>query len=377
MTTIPPRVLFVDDEQPVLDAIAANLRRGFDVQTATSGAAGLDLLRGDATIAVVVSDMRMPLMNGATFLTHAREIAPNAVRILLTGQTDIDSAVTAVNKGQLFRFLTKPCARDDLRAAVEQALEQHRLQTAERELLEQTLRGSIKALIDLLALTNPGAFGRANRIKTRVLELAAVLEIEETWQLEIAALASQLGYIVLPRELCDKLDHGAPLTEDERRAVARAPETTPQLLASIPRLEGVCEMLTLHLRPPRRAHNAPERRRMIELGAHLLRFAVDLDELENHSPTSAVDAIKARSEIYDAEVISAYERAIARRLASQGVREIQLGWLRVGMTLADDVRLVTGALLVSRGYEVTAQFIERLRNFPPNAVVGPIRVITS
>lgn len=140
-----PRVLFVDDEQQVLDGIAANLRRSFEVATATS-AAGLELLRADPRIAVVVSDMRMPGMTGAAFPTQAREVAPQAVRILLTGQCDLDSAVAAVHGGQLFRFLTEPCQRDHLRVAIDTAVEQHRLQGAERELLEQTLPGSVRML---------------------------------------------------------------------------------------------------------------------------------------------------------------------------------------------------------------------------------------
>src|SRR5439155_12955060 len=135
---------------------------------------------------------------------------PNAVRMLLTGQSDFDSAVIAVNKGQLFRVLTKPCARDDLRAAIDAAIEQHRLQIAERELLEQTVRGSIEMLCDILALVNPASFGRANRIKAHVIELAIELGLGETWQLEVAAMTSQLGYITLPDELTEKLASGYP-----------------------------------------------------------------------------------------------------------------------------------------------------------------------
>ena len=104
-----PRVLFVDDEPAVLEALALNLRRTYDVVTATSGQAGLEYLWAQSDFAVVVSDMRMPKMDGTTFLALARDAAPDAVRILLTGHTDIDAAVKVVNHGQIFRFLTKPC----------------------------------------------------------------------------------------------------------------------------------------------------------------------------------------------------------------------------------------------------------------------------
>jgi FixJ family two-component response regulator len=369
-----PHLLFVDDEQPVLDAIAANLRRSFEVATATSGAAGLDALRRDPQIAVVVSDMRMPAMTGAVFLTHAREVAPHAVRMLLTGHSDLQSAITAVNQGQLFRFLTKPCQRDELRSAIDSAVEQYRLQHAERELLEQTLRGSIKMLVDILALTSPAAFGRANRIKTRVLELAHALGFVETWQLEVAALASQLGYITLPHELCDKLEHHEPLTDDDRRVLARAPETTAALLGNIPRLEVVREILTHHVRPPRpRNTMAMGRLRLVELGAHVLRTALDLDELGKAD--DPVGELRARGS-YDAEVLEALERIESERRARQQIIDVAPADLRVGMVVAEDVRLATGTLLVARGYEVTRSFIERVRNFPSGAIRGAIRIVT-
>jgi DNA-binding NtrC family response regulator len=114
--------------------------------TATSGKAGLERLSSDGPFAVVVSDMRMPEMNGAAFLAQVRERAPDTVRVLLTGQADLDSAIAAVNEGQIFRFLTKPCAPEMLISSLRAAEEQHRLITAERVLLEQTLHGAVKAL---------------------------------------------------------------------------------------------------------------------------------------------------------------------------------------------------------------------------------------
>jgi response regulator RpfG family c-di-GMP phosphodiesterase len=374
-----PRILFVDDEPAVLQRVTLPLRRGFDVITATNGPEGLERLRSDPSIAVVISDMRMPDMNGATFLGRVREAAPLVVRMLLTGEHDLATAAAAVNSGQIFRLLIKPCRHEEMKVALDAALEHRRREQVERELLEQTLRGSIKTLVDLLALTNPTAFGRANRIKTRVLELASALELAETWQLEIAALASQLGYIVLSRELCDKLEQGLPLSIEERRLVERAPETAASLLANIPRLEPVCEILASHVRPPRRSPTASGRRWLVELGAHLVRFAIDFDDVDADAdtPEDAVGLMRARGASYDPEVMRAFEKVHAARMARIGVREILLTALQVGMVCADDVRLASGALLVTRGYEVTPSFLERVRNFPRGAIKEPLRIITA
>ncbi len=90
-----------------------------------------------------MSDMRMPGMDGATVLTRARAVQPDTVRVLLTGQADMEDAVAAVNDGNIFRFLIKPCPRPVLVRALTDAVDQHRMITAERVLLERTLRGSV------------------------------------------------------------------------------------------------------------------------------------------------------------------------------------------------------------------------------------------
>ncbi|HET9620224.1 MAG TPA: response regulator [Kofleriaceae bacterium] len=375
-TAMPrPRLLFVDDEPQVLEALAANLRRAFDVMTAPSGEAGLDILRAYSDVAVVVSDMRMPKMDGAAFLVRARELSPNSTRILLTGQADLEATIRAVNQGQIFRFLTKPCPRDTLRGAIDSAVQQYRLITGERVLLEQTLRGSIKMLVDVLAITSPAAFGRANQIKTRVLELAEVLGLTDSWQLEIAALASQLGSIVLPHELCEKLEHKRPLSEDEQRIVARAPAMTEQLLANIPRLEGVRAMLALHVAPPRRRLATDAATQLIELGAHLIRIAIDIEALGLDAASTPLPYLLARADHYDPEVLQAVEELYRDRAPRVRVKSVAVRQLAAGMVLAEDVRFDTGNLLVARGYEVTASFIERVKNLPPGIFSGDFRII--
>jgi response regulator RpfG family c-di-GMP phosphodiesterase len=107
-----PRILCVDDEPMVLDGLSDVLRRSFDVRVASSGAEGLAMLKEQRReVAVVISDMRMPEMPGSIFLREARRVAPLAVRMLLTGYADHEAAIKAVNDGQIFRFLTKPCDR--------------------------------------------------------------------------------------------------------------------------------------------------------------------------------------------------------------------------------------------------------------------------
>ena len=150
------RVLFVDDEPSVLDGIRRTLRKQVDIQTAAGGADGLRIMQEAGPFALVVSDMRMPGMSGPQFLAKVREQAPETVRMILSGQADFQATIAAVNEGHIYRFLSKPCPGDQLFAAITDGLNQYRLITAEKVLLEQTLSGSVKMLIEILGLVSPG-----------------------------------------------------------------------------------------------------------------------------------------------------------------------------------------------------------------------------
>src|SRR6202453_3582642 len=195
-----PHVLCVDDEPRVVDGLALHLRRDYQVRTANGANSALQLLKEHGAPAVIVSDMRMPGMDGATLLKHVKHLHPETTRILLTGDPGRDVAMAAVNEGQIFRYLTKPCPADQLRTAIEAGVAQHRLLIADLVLLQGTLLGCIRALIDVLAITNPVAFGRATRGKRLAVDLAIAAGSSGFWQLEAAAMLSQVGYISLPTE---------------------------------------------------------------------------------------------------------------------------------------------------------------------------------
>lgn len=359
------KILCVDDEPLVLEGLARHLRRRYDVLTATSGPAALEILHQDDDVAVIVSDMRMPGMDGATFLARARQVAPHTVRILLTGDADLSAAIATVNQGQIFRFLTKPCAPTALVFALAAATQQHRLITAEHVLLEQTLHGSVKALTDVLALANPAAFGRASRIKDLVSALASQIGMTERWQCEVAAMLSQLGAITLPSETVEKLFYGKPLTASEQELVDRIPAETDRILGSIPRLEAVRGILATYQTHGHAAagHEGPDTD-VIRLGAWLLQVAVDFETLERqgYPPPEAIALLRKRPHPYDHKLLAALEAVCSLTSDRQGAFEVHVSALEPGMILAEDVKLRTGALLGARGYTVTTGFISRVRN---------------
>jgi CheY-like chemotaxis protein len=368
-----PRVLCVDDEPAVLDGLRLHLRRSFDVVTAADGLEGLQRLEQGPAFAAILSDMRMPGMDGATFLARARARSPDTVRILLTGHADLDAALAAVNEGQIFRFLTKPCSPDYVRATLEQAAEQHRLVVAERELLDQTLTGAVKALTDLLAIADPVAFGRASRLRRTVSALCAALALPDRWAIEVAAELSQVGLVSLAPGVAGRLLRGEALPAAEQAQIERAAHLGAQLLDSIPRLAPVRAILEAVARgwpgggPV--AADAPA-------GAAMLALALELDTLEvqGHAPMEAIAVLESRP-THPVALVGTL-RGIVEAWTASSIREIRLEELRAGMVLAEDVWSRSGVLLLARGHTASAGILARLQNIGAT-VREPLRIVVA
>lgn len=158
---VRPRVLFVDDEPEVVESIAELIRHQYNVVTARGGHEALRVLASAGPFVVVVSDFAMPGMNGAQFLARAKVAAPSTIRVLLTGQATLDGTIAAVNEGNIFRFLTKPCSPRDLFRVLDDAVEQARLVTADRELLEAKLETMSGHLLRAERLASLGTMAAA------------------------------------------------------------------------------------------------------------------------------------------------------------------------------------------------------------------------
>lgn len=373
------KILYVDDEQNVLDAHRRGLRKQFNIDTALGGEQALAALQSQGPYAVIISDMQMPGMDGVKLLAAVRERAPDTVRMMLTGMTDLATAIGAVNEGNIFRFLTKPCPPDALSRALSAGVEQYRLVTAERELLDKTLCGSIKVLGDVLSLTNPTAFGHASRAQGLVQKLCEELKCERAWEGAIAATLSQIGCVTLPPDTLDKAYHGQKLTADETQMLAAHPSVGQELVANIPRLEGVAQIIAYQAKHYD-GSGVPEDSvagKDIPLGARILKVALDYNTLK-WSGLDDIDAmvkLRERSGWYDPKVTKALEAAIGFEEAFE-VREVGLNDLTVNMTLAEDVRTEDGMIVVGRGQEVTSPMCQRLKNFSRRRViVEPIRVL--
>lgn len=372
-----PRILCIDDERNVLEGLSRTLRQHFTVVTAPGPAPALDLLRRDRQFAVVVSDYRMPGMTGVALLRQVRESMPDTVRVLLTGQADLKAAAEAVNTGGVFRLLLKPCTPEVLVPALAAAAAQHRLQFTERQVLEQTVRASVKALTDILALAHPQAFGRATRVKQHVNDLALHIGLGQRWEMEVAALLSQLGCVTLPPAVLEKFYNGHDLGPGERALADGMTKSAADLIADIPRLEGVRDILRQQQAPyDGMADTIDGCPSDIPLGARLLRTAMDFEELQSAGLTeaAAIERMRRRANTYDPAVLDdfAHLQSVRGRCT---YREMPLRNVKPGMVFAEDVRTTEGTLLVARGQDVTAALFERIHNYWIDLpIVEPVRI---
>lgn len=361
------KILFVDDEPNVLQGIQRTLRKDFDIHVADGGEHALAMISSEGPFAVVVSDMRMPGMDGIHFLARVKEIAPDSIRIMLTGNSDQQTAMNAVNEGSIFRFLTKPCPPDSLSNTLNAGLEQYRLITAEKQLLEQTLNESLHVLVDILAIVNPTAFSRSTRVKKLARQIADALKLTNPWEIEIAAMLSQIGCVTVPEEILQKISNGNTLSDKETGLYNRHPRVAYDLIARIPRMETVAEIVATQ---NRRISDEvvlaadPDQIDGPTLGSRILKVVLDFDRLmiAGNTPRNAFKSLSERQTCYDHRVLEALQSVIEVTLGEFESTEVRVSELKPGMFLDGSLLSVRGSTLLSDGQEITISLILRLMN---------------
>jgi len=378
------KILFVDDDANLLASCERNFRRRYPMETAAGGELGLQKIAANGSYAVVVSDMQMPGMNGIQFLSAVKDRAPETVRIMLTGNADVEVATGVVNQGNIFRFLTKPVPADVLAKALDDALAQHRLIVAEKELLNKTLSGSIKLLTDILSIVDTASFGRTQALRDLVAEATDKLGLSNAWEIHLAVMLAPIGDVTIPPETMVKSRAGQKLTTVEEHMVARLPDTAAKLLSNIPRLEGVAKIVRYQQKGfdgsgfPADGVSGDA----IPLGSRLLRIFSDMFKLERSgvSRIEALDQLKSRQGLYDPQLLASL-RAISSQgnvIAKADTQSVAVSAkdLTPGMVLYSNVLTKDGVLIITAGHEINEMTLEKIQNFESvSGIQEPIFVI--
>ncbi len=368
------KILCVDDERNILEGFQRYLRRNFDIDIATSGALGLEMILERGPYAVVVSDMRMPEMDGVEFLSTVKKIAPQSVRVMLTGNADQQTAIDAINEGAIFRFLTKPCSPEMLASTLQAGIEQYRLIVAEIDILEKTLRTSIELLTEILAIINPTAFSRGTRARKFATQIAVALKLEDAWQVEIAAMLSQIGCLAIPEDTLHRACHGQTLDAKELKLIQGHPQKGFALIHRIPRLEPVAEIIAYQEKLFNGAGIPADHLfgSQIPRGARILKVALDYDKLQQQGFPSneALQEIERRQDWYDPEIVRALKAVLTDEKSQFDVRSLSVRELQPGMILDDDVVSLKRMMLVPKGQVITRSLRMHLLSFLESGMIA-------
>lgn len=411
----PATLLLVDDEASILSSLRRLFRlAGHHTLIAESGPTALELLASHP-VDLVISDMRMPGMDGATFLAEVRKRAPDTVRILLTGYSDMQSTITAINEGEIYRYVSKPWDDQDLTLLVRDALRQRELELENRRLealtqarneelrrlnasleakvaertqalsaalrrldeahlgLKHSFTATVRVFAELTEAGHGGSAGHGKRVAELARNIARQMQMDDAAQqtVMLGGLLHDLGKVGLPDDLLTKAS--TRLNADERSALMRHPLRAETLLTPIPSLREVARLIRHHHEhfdgsgyPDHLAGLA------IPLGARIIAAANDYDNLLRGtsivarplSPKDTLEFLLAnRGKRYDPSVVNALVQVTANARGELPDIDLPLKTpqLRPGMVLARDLVHADGYLLLAHECPLDQAMIDQLQ----------------
>lgn len=416
-------ILFVDDEKNILGSLSRVFRKeGYGIMLAESGECGLDLLRNNS-VAVVVSDQRMPGMGGVEFLKRVREASPDTVRMMLTGQADFSDITGAINEGGVYRYITKPWDDEELKHIVRAAVERHDLvvenrrlqdatmtqnaklyelnQTLETRVEEKTkkLRESFFSFVglcaDMIELHDQLSGSHCKRVAVLSRGLGQSLglkgfELEALWA---AALLHEIGLIGVPREVLEK--HEGELMDSERALIRNNPALSQEIIAKIDILRQSGLIVRSHMECFD-GSGYPDRLKGDEVnyGSRILSICREYDRLRHaRHPYSKVEALAAiergRGRRFDPDVTEAFLKFASEtkdgdenQLAAHNKNtvpvnmKVEIYAIAPGMVLTKPLASGRGRLLVGQGTVLTDALIEKVLNFHKiDPITDPVEVL--
>lgn len=427
------KILFVDDEENVLRALKRLfIDENIEVLTATSGKAGIDILK-ENEIAVIISDQKMPEMNGAEFLSKAKEISPDSIRIVLTGYADINAAMDAINKGGAFRYITKPWKDEDIIFLIKESIEKYRLIKENRyltelakkqneelkkwntqleimvqeqtidiqnqnkklkelnEQLKRNFRHSIEAFSSLIEMRDKTISSHSKNVASIAMQNAKAMSLSEqdVNNILIAALLHDIGKIGIPDSVL--LKNEEELNEFERNEYRLHPVRGQVAIAMLEGFQDI-GLLIRHHHENVDGSGFPDglKKNSIPLGSRIISMADALDRIANSNPLARNNYNKALSEIefyldkkfdrqvfqYMKQIVSAKIKEISSQDYSNEI-EIHPSKLVPGMVLSRDLRSGSGILILAQGIILDNKIINAIQRYyeidPPKSGIFIIK----
>jgi response regulator RpfG family c-di-GMP phosphodiesterase len=409
-------ILFVDDEANILSSLKRLFRPfGYRIFTAESGPLALKIMERE-NVDLVISDMRMPQMNGAQFLEQVNKRWPETIRILLTGYAEIEATINAINKGHIYRYISKPWEDNDIVLSIQHALRQKQLERANRGLEELTRKQneelkdlnanleakvksrteelrqtmgflevaheklkkgfitSIRVFSNLIEMREGVMAGHSHRVAELSRAIAKQMEMKEAeiQDVFLAALLHDVGKIGLPDYLLEK--PFANMTAEERLEVMKHPVKGQTALMALEQLQGAAKLIRSHhehfdgLGYPDKLHGLE-----IPLGARIIALANEYDDVQIgtllNKRLKQSDAVlfiqEGREKRYDPAVVDAFMGVMGASGTTQTIQElaVRMDHAKPGMVLSRDLMSGHGELLLSKDYMLDEALIKQIKGF--------------
>lgn len=363
-------ILLVDDEINVLNSFRRTLRKQLDIELANSAHEALEKIQ-TKQFAVIVSDMQMPEMNGLQLLQEVKERSPDTVRMMFTGNADQKTAVDAVNLGDVYRFINKPCSPQDLLIFIESALKQYDLIVAEKVLLNKTLKGVISVLTEVVSLVNPKINDHNSRISFHMHQLARAIKLKKHWSFEPMVQLSQLGYIIFPESTLQNVSDGLIVTEEDRQLFSQHPCLAHDLVNKIPRMSSIAQAI-LYQEKGFNGDGIPYddiKGRDIPLGARMLKIVCDYVKLESagYTPLEAIQSLKEQQELYDPSLLNSFKKTLTLEVPKI---EVDVAMLNKAMVIEQEIYTNREQLIARKGQRVTEALMNIIHHCVENKAVS-------
>jgi response regulator RpfG family c-di-GMP phosphodiesterase len=410
------KILAIDDEVEILNSINRVFRKQYDVHVFEFPDKALDAIK-EHEFAVIISDMKMPAMDGATFLTEANKLSPNSVRILLTGYSDMESTIRAINEGHIYSFMSKPWNNDELKLLVENAVKYYQTKAQNSELtdqlqatneklslmnlsLEKTVkertvalrqsnaklkqsvqrqRAMFHRLLDMISLIVDdrvgGENGHSKRVALHCKLIAEMIGLDRpiAMNIYIAGLAHNIGKVALADDIIKVARYS--LSNEQKNKFLRHAVSGAEIVAKLPQMQPVAHIIK-HQFENIDGTGVPNHLAAddIPLGSRIVRVVSDLDAMiqgeltgEKMTPDDAFQLMQSETAtLYDGNVVKMYKALMAKlpKMKDQDVDYcIAVDRLETGMTTAKNVTNKTGGVLVTKDTELTPDLINKLKDY--------------
>ncbi len=354
------QVLFIDDDASLLSTMKRNLSLEFNVHTAEGADAALGVVAEQGAFSVVVVDMQMPKLNGIQTIVLLREKMPEAVFVMLTGNQDLATAIQAVNDGNVFRFLNKPCQVSEISTAIQAAQQQHNLVIAEKELLSCTFAGAINLIADVIEMQEDRHID-TGRMSAALVDLASQLSIDISWEEKVAARIFLVGIAMLGPEDTIKFVTLDPTTTEHKAMFAQICKKSASMLARLPRLGWIVELL----KSVPKADCLESGCDRMEAAAVLLRVVFYWNFLTNkgmcvEAASAVIESIMPR---LSSRFIGAMQ-CLHDNHDAHVLTKVPVSKLRAGMIPHSDITIPGGGYAVAKGRVLTEAQVENLLRIP-------------